>query len=132
MSVAISSGYPTLHQHVKIQGKNKRRRRNTSLQRIHQLFFVPYNNSQYNVASNTLNLLHRNWPQTMELTKEWNEGVRVMIESIPELQRMTSYVDVYEASVDKPHRPDDHIHLLDSWYGEIGLWFSSLVKGEHL
>ncbi len=68
----------------------------------------------------------------MELTKAWNEGVRNLIELIPELQRMTTYVDVYEASVDFPHNVGDHIHLTDRWYGEIGLWFSNLIRAHDL
>jgi len=70
----------------------------------------------------------RNWPQTMELTKAWNDGVRDMIELIPDLKEMMTYIDVYEATVDYPHNADDHIHLIDAWYGEIGLWFSSIIR----
>ena len=69
----------------------------------------------------------KNWPQTIERTKEWNDGVRAMIENNLELLRMSSYVDVFDASLDIPHKPDDHIHLLDTWYGDIGNWFSTLI-----
>ena len=74
----------------------------------------------------------RNWPQTRELAKDWNDGVRNMIELIPELQAMATYIDVYEASVDYPHNHNDHIHKIDKWYGDIGHWFSNLIMAHDL
>ena len=55
-----------------------------------------------------------------------------MIERNPELLRMSSFVDVFDASVDMPHNVDDHIHLVDKWYGDMGVWFSKLITGREI
>lgn len=63
--------------------------------------------------------------QTVERAKEWNEAVKKMIAGNQVLHKMTTYVDVYDASLNRPHI--DHIHLEDSWYKSIGNWFARVI-----
>ena len=53
-----------------------------------------------------------------------------MIERNPELLIMSSFVDVFDASVDVPKKTNDHLHLVDEWYRELGTWFSRLITGQ--
>ena len=53
---------------------------------------------------------NRKWPQTVSLTRDWNDGVKKMIERNHELQSMTTIVDLFAASLEIPR--NDHIHLI--------------------
>ncbi len=54
--------------------------------------------------------IERNWPQTIERTYQWNQGVKEMIEENDYLLEMTTFVDLFQASIIVPHLKDDHIH----------------------
>ena len=53
-----------------------------------------------------------------------------MIERNPELLQMSSFVDVFDASVDTPH--NDYVHLNNKWYRDMGMWFSKLITGQEI
>lgn len=52
----------------------------------------------------------KNWPQTVEVVKDWNDGVKSMIGQNHFLRQMTTIVDVYTSSLEIPKK--DHIHLI--------------------
>lgn len=67
----------------------------------------------------------RPYIQTVAIVKEWNEAVKNLILMNQELHKMTTYVDVYDASIDKYHV--DHIHLKPNWYNDIGILFARVM-----
>ncbi len=53
---------------------------------------------------------NRNWPQTIEVTNEWNQAVKDTIEKNYELLEMATFLDVFQASLSIPQLTNDHIH----------------------
>lgn len=63
----------------------------------------------------------------MERIKKGQWCFRDLIERSPQLMRMASYIDVYDASVDAPHIPGDPVYLSREWYGALGQWFAKFI-----
>ena len=74
---------------------------------------------------NTTNGRESEYPQTMKQMKVWDRAVKELVESEPDLLRMSSYVDVLDASITFPHA--DYIHMDATWYHELGRWFISFM-----
>ena len=56
---------------------------------------------------------------------KFKDAVKDLIVGNAELRHMSSFVDVFDASINFPH--NDHVHMVDSWYQELGNWFVSLM-----
>ena len=63
--------------------------------------------------------------QTMRQMKIWDRAVKELIESEPELLKLSSFIDVIDASLTFPHA--DFIHMNDKWYSQLGEWFTTLM-----
>jgi hypothetical protein len=56
---------------------------------------------------------------------EYRDAVKEFIGGNAELSQMSSFVDVFDASINFNHH--DRIHMADSWYQELGNWFATLM-----
>jgi hypothetical protein len=74
---------------------------------------------------NTTNGRKSEFLQTMKQMKVWDRAVKELLESEPELRNVMSFLDVLDASLTFPHA--DFIHMGDTWYEQLGLWFTSLM-----
>lgn len=61
-----------------------------------------------------------NFPQTEKAMKEYNEAVKELLTKSRVLNRMSSYIDIFDASLNWPHA--DHIHMDDMFYHKFGDW----------
>ena len=61
--------------------------------------------------------------QTMENMKQINAIVKNVIQDLPELQMMMSFIDVYEASLFQPHM--DFVHMGATWSRDLGNWLTA-------
>ena len=74
---------------------------------------------------NTTNGRKSEYLQTMRQMKIWDRAVKELIESEPELLKLSSFIDVIDASLTFPHA--DFIHMNDKWYSQLGEWFTTLM-----
>ena len=74
---------------------------------------------------NTSNSMKSRYRQTYQLMKLWDDAVKQLIESEPELLERSTFVDVMDASLTEPHA--DFIHMGEKWYKSLGDWFISLM-----
>jgi hypothetical protein len=56
---------------------------------------------------------------------EYRDAVKEFIGGNAELSQMSSFVDVFDASITFRHA--DPIHMAPSWYKELGDWFVTLM-----
>jgi hypothetical protein len=67
------------------------------------------------------------YPQTLNLTRDWNTGVRELLERKTDLNAV--FVDIFVASQqDGAHRPDDNLHLAYAWYSAMASFFWSVMS----
>jgi hypothetical protein len=67
---------------------------------------------------------HR-YKQSFNRTLEWNTAVRYMLENTTDLRYKSSFVDVFNASINAPHA--DNIHMNTTWYNALGSTLASLI-----
>jgi hypothetical protein len=65
------------------------------------------------------------YTQGFNRTLEWNTAVRYMLESTTDFMHKSSFVDVFNASINFPHV--DNIHMSSTWYNALGSTFASLI-----
>lgn len=58
--------------------------------------------------------------QTEDLMKLYDVAVKNLISNSPSLLKMTTFINVFESSIDWPHA--DHIHMDNVWYDRLGKW----------
>lgn len=61
-----------------------------------------------------------NFPQTERLMKSYDEAVMKLLTHSRVLNRMSSFINVFDESMNWPHA--DHIHMNDSFYHKLGEW----------
>jgi hypothetical protein len=64
--------------------------------------------------------------QTKAGMTEYRDAVKEFIGGNAEFSEMSSFVDVFDASIHVRH--GDHIHMAESWYQELGDWFVTLMR----
>lgn len=58
--------------------------------------------------------------QTESLMRQYDDAVKILISKSTSLKKMTSFINVFDASVKWPK--SDHIHMDDMWYHNLGKW----------
>ena len=72
--------------------------------------------------SNTIptnDTIHK-WPQTEEMMRSLDEAVKKLLTHSRVLNRMSSFINVADESMNWPHA--DHVHMDDSFYYKLGEW----------